>query len=82
MRDAEKSLTEGGDASHKKWALFIGKEGSHCVILLYCETLLQVLLGIYCKRFYWIPLFTILLLFYVFEVGKTKSATQSVLMKH
>ena len=48
--------------------------------LLYCETLLQVLLGIYCKRFYWIPLFTILLLFYVFQVGKAKSATQSVLM--
>ena len=46
---------------------------------MYCETLLQVLLGIYCKRFYWIPLFTILL-FYVFEVGKAKSATQSVLM--
>ena len=41
---------------------------------------LQVLLGIYCKRFYWIPLFTMLLLFYVFEVGKAKSATQSVLM--
>ena len=48
-------------------ALFIGKTGSH--ILLYCETLLQVLPGvyiyiyiyiyIYCKkkRFYWIPLF-------------------------
>ena len=50
------------------------------VILLYCETLLQVLLGIYCKGFYWIPLFTILLLFYVFDVGKSKSATQSVLM--
>ena len=59
--------------------LFIGKAGSHYVILLYCETLLQVLLGIYCKRFYWIPLFTILL-FYVFEVGKAKSATQSFLM--
>ena len=57
-----------------------GKAGYHCVILLYCETLLLVLLGIYCKRFYWIPLFTILLLFYVFEVGKAKSATQSVLM--
>ena len=42
---------------------------------MYCETLLQVLLGKYCKRFYWIPLFTILLLFYVFEVGKAKSAT-------
>ena len=59
----------------QKGALFIGKTGSHYVILLYCETLLQVLLGIYCKRFYQIPLFTILLLFYVFE-----SATQSVLM--
>ena len=57
--------------------LFIGKAGSHYVILLYCETLLQVLRGIYCKRFYWIPLFTILLLFYVFEVSKAKSATQS-----
>ena len=61
---------------------FHRKAGSHYVILLYCETLLQVLLGIYCKRFYWIPLFTILLLFYVFQVGKAKSATQSVLMKH
>ena len=60
---------------------FVG-QSSHYVILLYCETLLQVLLGIYCKRFYWIPLFTILLLFYVFEVGKAKSASQNVLMKH
>ena len=59
---------------------FIEKAGSHYIILLYCETLLQVVLGIYCKRFYWISLFTILLLFYVFEVGKAKSATQSVLM--
>ena len=48
--------------------------------MLYCETLLQVLLGIYCKRFYWIPLFTILPLFYMSEVGKAKSGTQSVLM--
>ena len=63
-----------------KGALFIVKAGSHDVILLYCETLLQVLLGIYCKRFYWIPLFTILLLFYVFEAGKTKNATQSILI--
>ena len=59
--------------------LFVGKAGSHCVILLYCETLLQALLGIYCKRFYWKPLFT-MLLFYVFQVGKAKSATQSVIM--
>ena len=78
--DAQKSSIGDGDASHKRGTLFIGKAGSHYVILLYCETLLQVLLGIYCKRFYWIPLFTILLLFYVFEVGKAKSATQSVLM--
>ena len=47
-----------------------------------CEKLLQVLLGIYCKRFYWIPLFTVLLLFYVFQVIKAKSTTQSALMKH
>ena len=60
--------------------LFKGKAGSHYVILLYCETLLQVLVGIYCKRFYLIPLFTMLLLFYMFEVCKAKSATQSVLM--
>ena len=31
---------------------FVGKAGSHYVMLLYCETLLQVLLSIYCKRFY------------------------------
>ena len=64
----------------KGGALFIGKVGSHYLILLYCETLLQVLLGIYCKRFYRIPLFTMSLLFYVFEVGEAKSATHSVLM--
>ena len=62
-----------GDTSRKMGTLFIGKAGSHYVILLYCETLLQVLLGIYCKRFCWIPLFTILLMFYVFEVCKAKS---------
>ena len=65
---ALKSSIGGGNESHKRWA--------HYVILLYCETLLQVLLGIYCKKFYWIPFFTILMLFYVFEVGKAKSATQ------
>ena len=69
-----------GDASHKRGTLFIEKAGFHFVILLYCETLLQVLLVIYCKSFYWISLFTILLSFYLFEVGKGKSATQSVLM--
>ena len=56
-----KSSIGGDDASHKRGALFIGKAGSHCVILLYCEILLQVLLGIYCKRYYWIPLFTVAL---------------------
>ena len=75
-----KAINWGRRSSHKRGTLFIGKAGPHYVILLYCETLLQVLLGIYCKRFYWILLFTILLLFYVFEVGKAKSATQSVLM--
>ena len=64
----------------KGGTLFLGKASSHYIILFYCETLLQVLLGIYCKRFYWIPLFTILLLFYVSEVGKAKTVTQSVLM--
>ena len=39
------------------------------------NTVLQILLGIYCKKFYWIPLFTILL-FYVFEVDNAKSETQ------
>ena len=68
-------VTQGGGGG-----LFIGKAGSHYVILLYYETLLHVLQGIYCKRFYWISLFTILLLFYVFEAGKAKSANQSVLM--
>ena len=77
-----KVINWGWRCKSQKGALFIGKAGSHCVILLYCETLLQVLRGIYCKKFYSIPLFTILLLFYVFEVGKAKSATQSVLMKH
>ena len=37
----------GGDASHKRGTLFIAKAGSHYVILLYCETLLQVLMGVY-----------------------------------
>ena len=69
-----------GNASYKNGTLFVGNAGSHFVILLYSETLLQVLLGIYCKRFQQIPLFTILLFFYVFEVGKAKSVTQSVLM--
>ena len=65
-----------GDAIHKSGTFFIEKAGYHYVILLYCETLLQVLLGIYCKRFYHISLFTILLLFYMSEVDKAKSATQ------
>ena len=74
------SPVRGGDVNYKMGALFVGKGGSHYVILLYCETLLQVFLVIYCKRFYWTPLFTVLLLFYVFEVGKVESAAQSVLI--
>ena len=64
----------------ERGTLLIGKGGWNYVILLYCETLLQGSLDIYCKIFYWILLFIILLLFYVCEVGKVKSATQSVLM--
>ena len=60
---------------------FFHREGRFSLCnMLYCETLLQVLLGIFCKRFYWIPLFTILLSFYVFEVGKAENAIESVLM--
>ena len=62
-----KAINWGLHASHKRGGvLFIGKAGSHCVILLYYETLLLVLLG---------------LLFYMFEFGKAKSATQGILMK-
>ena len=49
----------------------IGKTGSHYVIMLYCKTLLHNFLGIYCKK---------KLLVYVLEVGKAKSASQSVLI--
>ena len=61
-------------------SLFIRKASYHWVIMLYCETLLEVLLGVYYKRFYQVPLFTMLLLFYMFETGKAKSTTQSALM--
>ena len=40
-----KAINLGSDPSHKKGALFIGKADSHYVILLYCETFLQLLLG-------------------------------------
>ena len=49
--DAQKSSIGDGDASHKRGTLFIGKAGSHYVILPYFETLLQFLLGIYLKDF-------------------------------
>ena len=75
-----KVISWGWWCKSQKGALLIGKAGSHYVILLYCETLLQVLMGVYYKRFYQIPLFTILLLFYVFEISKAKSGTESVLM--
>ena len=63
-----------------KGGLFSYSEGSFSL----CNTVvlwnfIASLIGL-CKRFFWIPLFTILLLFYVFEVGKAKSATQSVLI--
>ena len=45
-------VTKGG-------ALFIEKAGSYCVILLYCGILWQVLLSLYCKKFYWMLPFTI-----------------------
>ena len=74
-----KAINWGWRCKSQRGAIFIGKAGS-AIILLYCETLLKVLLGIYCKTLYWIPLFTILLLFYVFDADKAKNATQSVLM--
>ena len=74
-----KVINWGLRCNSQRETLFIGKAVSQYVILSF-ETLLQVLLRIFCKRFYQIPLFTILLLFYVFEVGKAKGATQSVLM--
>ena len=61
-----KVMNWGWRCKSQKLALFIGRAGSRCVILMYCESLLQVVLGIYCKRFYWISFFTILLLVYVF----------------
>ena len=59
-----KVINWGGNAIHKRGPLFIGKGGSHYVMVLYlnfiaCPT------G-YCKRFYRIPVFTILLLFDLF----------------
>ena len=46
MGDTQKSSIGGGYTSHKRGTLFIEKAGSHYVILLYWETLLQVLLDI------------------------------------
>ena len=66
-------VTKGGLFSYGRQVLTVWYG---CIVKLYCKS-------------YWvytvedfIPAFTILLLFYVFQVGKTKSATQSVLMKH
>ena len=72
----------GSDASHKRGALIIGKAGSHCVILLYCEVCLQVLLVIYCKKFYWVPSFHYTTVVLRVEIGKAKRSSQNVLMKH
>ena len=70
----------GDDASHQRGTLFLEKADPHYVILLYCKTLLHDLLVICCRKLYQISLLTILPLFYVFEVKKAKSATQSDLM--
>ena len=61
-------------------AAFMGNGGSHYVLLLYWNFIVN-LTG-YCKRFYRITLFPILLLFYLFvsiEFGKAKSTVWSVL---
>ena len=57
----------GGDEDgiHKRGTFYKKKASSHYVILLYCKTLLQVLLGIYCKRFYQIPFHYITVVFCV-----------------
>ena len=72
MGDAQKSSVGGGDASHKRGTLLIGKAGSHYVILLYCKPLLQVLPGMYYKIFYWIGLFTIYCCFMCLRLAKPK----------
>ena len=50
------ALNWGGDAIYKGGTLLIEKADSHFVILTYCETLLQVLLDICCKKCYQLPL--------------------------
>ena len=59
-----KVINWGGNAIHKRGPLFIGKGGSHYVMLLYLN-FIENLTG-YCKRFYRIPVFTILILFDLF----------------
>ena len=67
-----RSKSQKGDSFHKEGRF------SLCNNAVFCKW--QVLLGIYCKRFYWLPLFFILQLFHVLEVDKAKCATRSVLM--
>ena len=74
-----KFINQGWRCKSQKGDYF-HKEGRFYVILLSCETLLQVLLSIYGKRFHRIGLFTTLALFCEFEAGKAKRATQSVLV--
>ena len=64
-----KVINWGWRCNSKKGDSFHREGRSHYVILMYWETFLQVLVGIYCKRFSQIPLFTILLLFSVSEFG-------------
>ena len=71
-----KVINWGWRCKSQKGDSFIGKAGSHCVILLYCEVFLQVLLSIYCKRFYWIPSFhytTVVLCVWGWQSQKCKS---------
>ena len=73
--------SEKGDSFHREGRFslcntallwnFIASLTGYILIALYIYT------SIYIQ---YIPLFTILLLFYVFEVGKAKSATQTILM--
>ena len=71
--------------SHQLWVAFqVFSQGRQVLTMYYC-----CIVKLYCTSYWiytvkdfirYILLFTILMLFYVFEVSKTKSATQSVLM--
>ena len=76
-----KVINCGWRKSQKRGTLFIGKAGfSLCNNAILWNFVASLTGYIYCNWFYRIPLFIILLLLYVFELGKAKSATQSVLI--